>query len=58
MKKQCIELIDSQSNEILELSKRLFETPELGFKEHKTKVLNDRSCEPHDQQDPHSGVPE
>ena len=39
MKKQCIELIDSQSNEILELSKRLFETPELGFKEHKTKAL-------------------
>lgn len=39
MKKQCCTLIDDQSEEILELSRKLFETPELGFKEHKTKAL-------------------
>lgn len=39
MKKQCCTLIDDQSEEILKLSRTLFETPELGFKEHKTKAL-------------------
>ena len=39
MKKQCVELIEHQSEEILKLSRQLFETAELGFKEYKTKEL-------------------
>ncbi len=39
MKELCNQLIDEQSPEIIELSNRLFETPELGFKEYKTKAI-------------------
>ena len=37
MKELCNQLIDEQSPKIIELSNRLFETPELGFKEQDRK---------------------
>ena len=39
MKKQCNDIIDQQTEEILELGRKLFLTPELGFKEFKTKEI-------------------
>lgn len=39
MKKLCSELIDRQADDMIQLGRRLFETPELGFKEWKTKKL-------------------
>jgi amidohydrolase len=39
MKKQCNDIIDQQTEEILALGRKLFVTPELGFKEFKTKEI-------------------